>query len=109
MPTKTKTKVITFKELIILCSGDFLCENLPDNYDEMNDKTFDEYLVDNAWVLIKEKYELENLSKIALSYWILYPTVSINSFSISSFLFFVFSKFFKFSNKFSISLLNCRM
>jgi len=47
--SKTKTKELTRKDLIMHQSGNFLCENLPDNYDEMEDAELHEYIMDNVW------------------------------------------------------------
>jgi hypothetical protein len=37
------------KELIILASNNFLCEELPSNYDEMEDDDFNDFIADNVW------------------------------------------------------------
>ena len=40
---------MTRKDLIMHQSGNFLCECLPDEFDEWDEKQFDEFIVQNAW------------------------------------------------------------
>ena len=42
-------KPITYFELLQLSSGSFLCEELPDNFNEMTDAELGEFLMDNVW------------------------------------------------------------
>jgi len=47
--TNTKVKAITLDELRIHVSGEFLCDNLPKNFRDLEEEELDEWLVDNAW------------------------------------------------------------
>jgi len=42
-------KEITLDELRVHVSGEFLCENLPDDFTSMSGEELDEFLIDNAW------------------------------------------------------------
>lgn len=53
-------KKITLDELRIQCSGEFLCENLPKNFMDMEEEEIDAFIKDNAW----EPFEFDEPSEI---------------------------------------------
>jgi hypothetical protein len=55
---------ITSNELFILASNSFLCEELPDNYDEMEENELIEFVGENIWQPLENHSAEEVISMI---------------------------------------------